>query len=254
MFTSRAVSLLPKLVARSAVNSRLIQTSASLQTNVAVVLSGCGVYDGTEVHESTAVLVSLSRAGADVSMFAPDKPQMHTVNHLKGEPSEAQRNVLEESARIARGNVEPLSNLKAAGFDAVIFPGGFGVAKNLSNFAVDGPSMKVDKDVERVLKEFHAAKKPIGLCCIAPVLAAKVFTGCEVTVGSDKEEGGKWPYCGAAAAVEAMNAKHVVKPVSESYVDTNNKIVTTPGFMCETAIHEVFDGIGTLVDEVLKLA
>lgn len=257
MLTTKAIELLPTLIkplTRSAINQRYLQTSTILHKHVAVVLSGCGVYDGTEIHESSAVLVHLSRARADVSMFAPDKPQMHTVNHLKGEPSETPRNVLEESARIARGKIQPLSDLKVSEFDAVIFPGGFGAAKNLSSFAVDGPAMNADKETERVLKDFHGAKKPIGLCCIAPVLAAKVINGCEVTVGSDKEEGGKWPHCGAAGAVEAMGAKHVVKPVSESHVDVKNKIVTTPAFMCETAIHEVFDGVGTMVDGVLKLA
>ncbi|GFN75317.1 Es1 protein homolog, mitochondrial-like [Plakobranchus ocellatus] len=232
---------------------RFLHSSVKLQKNVAVVLSGCGVYDGTEVHESSAVLVHLSRAGAEISMFAPDKPQMHTMNHLKGEPMETNRNVLEESARIARGKVQPLSDLKATGFDAVIFPGGFGAAKNLSSFAVDGDAMTVDKDVERVLQDFHTAQKPIGLCCIAPVLAAKVISGCEVTMGSDKEEGGKWPFSGAASGVEAMGAKHIVKPVHESHVDVKNRIVTTPAFMCETAIHEIFDGIGTMVEGVLKL-
>ncbi|KAK3764176.1 hypothetical protein RRG08_044105 [Elysia crispata] len=257
MFTIKAMSMLPRLgkqLTTPIIKSRSLQTGVPLQKNVAVVLSGSGVYDGSDVHEASAVLVHLSRAGVDVSMFAPDKPQVHTINHLKGEPTESERNVLEESARIARSKIEPLSNLKAVGFDAVIFPGGFGAAKNLSSFYIDGPSMNVDEGVKRVLKEFHIAKKPIGLCCIAPVLAAKVISGCEVTVGSDKEEDGKWPYCAAAGAVEAMGAKHVIKSVNESHVDITNKIVTTPAFMCDTAVHVIFDGIGTMINGVLKLA
>lgn len=234
--------------------TRGIQTSAQMHSKVAVVLSGCGVYDGTEIHESSAVLVHLSRGGADVSMFAPNVEQMHAINHLKGEPLDTSRNVLQESARIARGKVQDLSDLKASQFDAVIFPGGFGAAKNLSSFATDGPSMKVNSDVERVIKDFHSSKKPIGLCCIAPVLAAKVIQGCEVTVGSDQEEDGRWPHAGAAGAVGAMGGKHVKKNVTESHTDETNKIVTTPAFMCETKIHEVFDGIGQMVDQVLKLA
>ncbi|XP_029398490.1 glutamine amidotransferase-like class 1 domain-containing protein 3A, mitochondrial isoform X2 [Mus pahari] len=130
---------------------------------VALVLSGCGVYDGTEIHEASAILVHLSRGGAEVQIFAPDVPQMHVIDHTKGEPSEREsRNVLAESARIARGKITSLAQLNAANHDAAIFPGGFGAAKNLSTFAVDGKDCKVNKEVERVLKEFHGAKKPIG--------------------------------------------------------------------------------------------
>ncbi|XP_023376905.1 ES1 protein homolog, mitochondrial isoform X1 [Pteropus vampyrus] len=130
---------------------------------VALVLSGCGVYDGTELHEASAVLVHLSRGGAEVQIFAPDVPQMHVIDHTKGQPSESEsRNVLTESARIARGKITDLAQLSAANHDAAIFPGGFGAAKNLSTFAVDGKDCKVNRDVERVLKEFHTAGKPIG--------------------------------------------------------------------------------------------
>ncbi|KAE8620982.1 hypothetical protein XENTR_v10004638 [Xenopus tropicalis] len=129
---------------------------------VAVVLSGCGVYDGTEIHEASAILVHLSRAGAEVQMFAPDMPQMHVVDHSRGQPSPESRNVLVESARLARGNITALSQLNVKEHDAVIFPGGFGAAKNLSSFAVDGESCRVQQDVERVLTEFSKAKKPIG--------------------------------------------------------------------------------------------
>ncbi|XP_059020867.1 glutamine amidotransferase-like class 1 domain-containing protein 3, mitochondrial isoform X1 [Mustela lutreola] len=191
---------------------------------VALVLSGCGVYDGTELHEASAVLVHLSRGGAKVQIFAPDIPQMHVVDHTKGQPSESEtrslfspRNVLTESARIARGKITDLARLSAADHDAAIFPGGFGAAKNLSTFAADGKDCRVHGDVERVLKEFHAAGKPIGLCCIAPVLAAKVLHGVEVTVGHEQEEGGRWPYAGTAEAIKALGAKHCVKGVTISF-------------------------------------
>ncbi|XP_027439721.2 glutamine amidotransferase-like class 1 domain-containing protein 3A, mitochondrial isoform X2 [Zalophus californianus] len=183
---------------------------------VALVLSGCGVYDGTELHEASA-------------------------------------NVLTESARIARGKITNLARLSAANHDAAIFPGGFGAAKNLSTFAVDGKDCKVHEDVERVLKEFHKAGKPIGLCCIAPVLAARVLRGVEVTVGHEQEEGGKWPYAGTAEAIKALGAKHCVKGVSEAHVDQKNKVVTTPAFMCETELHHIHDGIGAMVKKVLEL-
>uniref|UniRef100_A0ABK0LIS6 Glutamine amidotransferase class 1 domain containing 3A n=1 Tax=Rattus norvegicus TaxID=10116 RepID=A0ABK0LIS6_RAT len=261
------------------------------RARVALVLSGCGVYDGTEIHEASAILVHLSRGGAEVHIFAPDVPQMHVIDHTKGEPSEKEsschpasleihccgqnvsdlpvtltgravttvalpldvRNVLAESARIARGKITNLAQLSAANHDAAIFPGGFGAAKNLSTFAVDGKDCKVNKEVERVLKEFHGAKKPIGLCCIAPVLAAKVIKGVEVTVGHEQEEGGKWPYAGTAEAVKALGAKHCVKGVTEAHVDQKNKVVTTPAFMCETELHHIHDGIGAMVKKVLEL-
>ncbi|XP_076975249.1 glutamine amidotransferase-like class 1 domain-containing protein 3, mitochondrial [Tamandua tetradactyla] len=222
---------------------------------VALVLSGCGVFDGTEIHEASAVLVHLSRAGADVEIFAPDVAQMHVIDHAKGQPSESEtRNVLAESARIARGKITDLAKLRAANHDAAIFPGGFGAAKNLSTFAVDGKDCKVNADVERVLKEFHRAGKPIGLCCIAPILAAKVLRGVEVTVGHEQEEGGKWPYAGTADTIRALGAKHCAREVTEAHVDQKNRVVTTPAFMCETALHHIHDGIGAMVRKVLELS
>ncbi|MED6235723.1 Glutamine amidotransferase-like class 1 domain-containing protein 3A, mitochondrial [Ataeniobius toweri] len=154
---------------------------------VAVVLAGCGVYDGSEIHEASAVLVHLSRGGAAVQMFAPNIDQMHVVNHLKGEPSEEKRNVLVESARLARGNIQDLSKLSVKDHDAIIFPGGFGAAKNLCTWAVQGKDCSVNDEVKATLQAFHSEGKPIGLCCISPVLAAKVLPGCEVTVGIEKD-------------------------------------------------------------------
>lgn len=220
---------------------------------VAVVLAGCGVYDGSEIHEASAVLVHLSRGGASVNMFAPNIDQMHVVNHLKGEPSEEKRNVLVESARLARGNIQDLSKLSVADHDAVIFPGGFGAAKNLCTWAVQGKDCSVNAEVKAALQAFHGAGKPIGLCCISPVLAAKVFPGCEVTVGVEKDD--KYPdTTDTAAAINQLGCKHVSKSVSESLVDDKNKLVTTCAFMCNAPIHEIFDGIGAMVKDVLKLA
>ncbi|KAM8814949.1 glutamine amidotransferase-like class 1 domain-containing protein 3, mitochondrial [Rhynchonycteris naso] len=254
--------LWPLLASRPAPSSRAAFHGSLSRpgARVALVLSGCGVYDGTELHEASAVLVHLSRGGAEVQIFAPNVPQMHVIDHTKGQPSESEtRNVLTESARIARGKITDLAQLNAANHDAAIFPGGFGAAKNLSTFAVDGKDCKVNKDVERILKDFHKAGKPIGLCCIAPVLAAKVLRGVEVTVGHEQEEGGKWPYAGTAEAIKALGAKHCVKevtisfPTSGAHVDQKNKVVTTPAFMCETALHHIYDGIGAMVTKVLEL-
>lgn len=124
----------------------------------------------------------------------------------------------------------------------------------MSSFAVEGTGCKVNKDVQQAMTAFHVAKKPIGLCCIAPVLAAKVIPGVEITVGQDKDDGGRWPYAGTASAVVEMGAKHVNRDVLEIHVDEENKVVTTPAFMCETKVHEVHDGVGKMIEAVLKLA
>ncbi|KAL8189916.1 UNVERIFIED_CONTAM: hypothetical protein K2H54_026684 [Gekko kuhli] len=245
---------------------------------VALILAGCGVFDGSEVHEASAVLVHLSRAGAEVKIFAPNIEQRDVVDHLKGSPSNEKRNVLVESARLARGDIQDLAELKVGEFDAVIFPGcfhirqnypilqkvmkffhlapqrGFGVAKNLCSWAVDGKACTVNGLVKSTLEAFHSAKKPIGLCCISPVLAAKVFPGCEVTVGQNKNVDGRFPDFETASAIEELGCKHVCKDVSEAHVDSANKIVTTCAFMCKAPLHEIFDGIGAMVGEVVKLA
>ncbi|XP_052429694.1 glutamine amidotransferase-like class 1 domain-containing protein 3, mitochondrial [Carassius gibelio] len=220
---------------------------------VAVILAGCGVYDGTEVHEASAVMVHLSRAGAKVQMFAPDAEMMHVVNHCEGKPVTDTRNVLQESARIARGDVTDLVKLDVGAFDALIIPGGFGVAKNLSDWATKGKEYSVEPEVEKVIKAFHQAKKPMGMCCISPVLAAKAIPGCELTVGHDSECE-KWPYAQVAKTMVEMGCKHLNKNVGEVHIDTKNKLVTTSAFMCNAPIHEIYDGLGVMVKEVLKLA
>ncbi len=150
---------------------------------VGVVLAGCGVYDGTEIHEAVLTLLALDQRGATAVMAAPDKEQAHVINHRTGEVDPTPRNVLVEAARIARGKVRPLAELHAADIDALIFPGGFGAAKNLGSFAFDGAAMTVDPDVARLVAEVRAAKKPIGFLCIAPTLAAKLIPGVKVTLG-----------------------------------------------------------------------
>lgn len=215
---------------------------------VALVLSGCGVFDGSEIHEAVSCLVHLSRAGASVEMFAPDI-DMPAVNHLKGQSEAQSRNVLVESARIARGKIRALGQLKAGDFDAVVFPGGFGVAKNLSDFATKGAACTVESHVERVIKEFHEARKPVGLCCIAPVLAAKTLgkanggPGVTVTLGNDK---------GVADAVASMGSTHVEKPVTAAVTDERQQVVTTPAYMYgEAPVHQVYEGIGAMIAGVL---
>lgn len=219
-------------------------------TRTAVVLAGCGVFDGSEIHEAVSVLIHLSRLKAAVRCFAPDKPQMHVVNHATGQPAAGERrNVLIESARISRGKIQPLSELHAANFDCVIFPGGFGAAKNLCDFAMRGAEMNVDPDVERVVKEFHKAGKPVGMCCIAPVIGAKVLgtkaggPGATVTIGDDKQ---------TAAAITSWGSRNVEQPVTAAQADDKNRLVTAAAYMYGDApVHEVFEGIGRMVEGVL---
>ncbi|XP_056145478.1 glutamine amidotransferase-like class 1 domain-containing protein 3, mitochondrial [Lampris incognitus] len=224
-----------------------------MSKRVAVVLAGCGVFDGSEIHEASAVLVHLSRGAATVKIFAPDVEQMHVMDHMQGIQTDEKRNVLVESARLARGNIQKLSQLNVHDFDAVIFPGGFGVAKNLCTWAVESKDCSVNSEVKATLQAFHSQSKPIGLCCISPVLAAKVFPGCEVTVGIEKDK--KYPNTtDTAEAIAQLGCKHVSKSVGESHVDVKNKLVTTCAFMCDAPLHDIFDGIGTMVQNVLKLA
>lgn len=216
-----------------------------------MVLSGCGFLDGSEIHEAVSLLVHLDRAGLASECFAPDVPQADVVNHATKSPvADERRSVLAESARIARGRIRPLASLHAADFDAIALPGGFGAAKTLCTFAADGPACRILPDVARVITEFHAARKPIGLCCIAPVLAAKVLgtaaggPGCEVTLGHD---------AGVARAIAAMGARHVDKPVTAAHTDAAHRVVTTPAYMEETGPYAVFTGIGAMVDELTRL-
>ena len=177
--------------------------------------------------------------------------QMHVIDHTSGDEMPEARNVLKESARIARGAVSPLSDLTAGDADALIIPGGFGAAKNLSNFAVAGPEMELEPEVDRVIKSFHAASKPIGLCCIAPVLAAKSIPGCSVTLGS---KGDGWPYGDATDFPAAVGSTHVPKEPTGVHLDEDNKIVTSPAYMADAGPGTVHVSVGGMVTEVLKLA
>jgi enhancing lycopene biosynthesis protein 2 len=219
---------------------------------IAVVLAGSGRADGSEIHESVSVLVHLSRHAAPYQCFAPDQPQADVVNHASGASMQESRNCLVEAARISRGNILDLRTLHEKDFAGVIFPGGFGAAKNLCTFARDGADCRVQADVARVLAEFRRANKPIGLICIAPVLAAAVFgrdakQACSITLGAEAGND-------AASAAKAMGARHIAKPATEALVDTTANIVTTPAYMCDANPFEVFTGIGRLVDEVVRMA
>jgi enhancing lycopene biosynthesis protein 2 len=215
---------------------------------IGVVLSGCGVMDGAEIHESVLVLLAIARAGAEAVCMAPNVRQRHVINHLAGEESKGEiRNVLVESARIARGKIRDIATVKASEIDALIFPGEFGAAKNLSDYAFQGPDCSVNPNVARLATEVHAKQKPIGVVCIAPVIAAKLF-GAEhpqLTIGTDKN---------TAKDLEGMGARHVPCPVQEFVIDRERKIVSTPAYMLANSIQEAAEGIEKLVDAIIGLA
>jgi enhancing lycopene biosynthesis protein 2 len=218
---------------------------------VGVVLSGCGVYDGAEIHESVCTILALDRAKADIVFMAPDVDQMHVIDHVKGEPVEGQtRNVRVESGRIARGNVTDMAGVKATEIDALIFPGGFGAAKNLCDFAVKGSDCAVNPEVKRLVMDMHKAGKPVAFLCIAPAMAAKIYgeagvKGVKLTIGKDKE---------TADAIKTMGAEHVNCDVRDCVVDMENKIVSTPAYMLAQSISEAADGIEKTVKKILDMA
>lgn len=215
---------------------------------IGVILSGCGVYDGAEIHESVITLLAIDRHGAEAVICAPDAPQMHVINHLSGEVAQGEtRNVLVESARIARGNIEDIAKITADQIDALILPGGFGAAKNLCDFAVKGADCTVHPEVARLVREVHAAGKPVAAVCIAPALLAKVL-GDEspaLTIGNDPD---------TAGAMESLGAHHVACPVREMVVDEKRKLISTPAYMLAQNISEAAEGIEKTVSTLIEMS
>lgn len=214
---------------------------------IGVLLSGCGVYDGAEIHETVITMLTLDRRGATAVCMAPDMAQYHVVNHLTGEATDEQRNVLVESARIARGHVKNIKKVIARDLDGLILPGGVGAVKNLSNFAIKGKDADVHPEVARLVREMAAAGKPIGAICIAPAVLAKILEDKkpEVTIGNDFD---------TAETIEAMGGVHIACPVDAIHVDQVHKLVTTPAYMLGPGIKDVAAGIEKLVAEVLRMA
>ena len=213
---------------------------------VGVLLSGCGVFDGTEIHEAVLTILALDRAGAEIICMAPNEEQFHVINHLTQKETDEKRNVLVESARIARGEIKDLQEVNASDLDALIIPGGFGAAKNLSDFAIKGADASVYPEVKRILEEMVSADKPIGAICIAPATLTKALSdkNPEVTIGSDQD---------TASAIEAMGGRHITCAVDMIHVDKKNRIVTTPAYMIGPGIKEVAVGIEKLVGQILSM-
>lgn len=216
-----------------------------LSPRVGLVLSGCGFKDGSEIHESVLAMLALEEAGAKLEIFAPDVAQAAVIDHLTGEKVSHSRNVLHESARIARGQIQDLAKAKVEHLDAIVLPGGFGAATNLCNFALSGADMTVHPQLVRLLEKAHELGKPIGAICIAPVILAKVFGryGCRITIGQDQE---------TAQSIEKMGAKHVPCAVQDIVFDEHNKLVTTPAYMLGHSVRDIHQGIRKLADEVVR--
>ena len=213
---------------------------------IAVVLSGSGVFDGAEIHESVLTLLALERHGFEYQCFAPDIEQMHVINHLTGDVAEDEsRNVLVEAARIARGNIKDLAQANADEFDAAVLPGGFGAAKNLSDFAVKGSDSSVNPDLVSFIKDFAKDKKPVGFMCIAPAMLPHIYgEGTKLTIGTDQD---------TADAIEAMGGVHQSCPVEDIVVDEANNLVTTPAYMLASSVSEAAKGIDKLIDKIAKM-
>ena len=215
---------------------------------IGVLISGCGVNDGAEIHESVITMLALDRAGVETVMMAPNIDQMHVVNHYTGQEMDEFRNVLVESSRIARGNIKDMAEVTGNDIDALIIPGGFGVVKNLCDYAMAGSECSINPDVFRLVTEVHLLKKPIGAICIAPAMMAKILgeqdESAEMTIGSDES---------TANDIKTMGSTHVTCPVTEMIVDKEKKIITTPAYMEAQSIKEAAEGIEKLVVEILSM-
>lgn len=217
---------------------------------IGVLLAGCGVYDGAEIHEAVLTLLALDRANVEAVCMAPDVEQHHVIDHRAGKPAPGEkRNVLTEAARIARGKIRDLATVKAGELDGLVIPGGFGAAKNLCDFAFAGADAKALPDVVRLVRELHDQKKPVGFVCIAPAMAAAIFKGTDVhprlTIGCEAD---------AATAIDKMGSKHVEHTVTEIEVDADHRIVSTPAYMLAGRISEAATGIDKLVSKVVEMA
>ncbi|MGE4544167.1 MAG: isoprenoid biosynthesis glyoxalase ElbB [Pedobacter sp.] len=214
---------------------------------IGVILSGCGVYDGSEIHEAVLALLAIERAGAEAICMAPDIQQMHVINHFNGQTeSGQQRSVLSESARIARGKVVDVATVSVQDIDGLVIPGGYGAAKNLCDFAVKGAACTVQPDVEQLIRDMVDKGKPVAAICIAPAVLAKALQGYapRLTIGNDPD---------TVAALTAMGAQHVDCPVDDIVVDEKNRLVSTPAYMLAQDIAEAATGIEKAVQRLLAM-
>ena len=209
----------------------------------AVILSGCGQLDGSEIHEAVMTLLAIDRNQCTYSIFAPNEEQYHVINHLTREVTEEKRNILVEAARIARGEIRDVKEYHAEDFDGLILPGGYGAAKNLFTYAIEGVNAKVNPDIEKAIKATYLLKKPIGALCIAPVLLSKVLEDITITIGSDAE---------TIDNVKKMGAHHINTLVTEVISDKQNMIFSTPCYMLPATIADIADSADNLIRAILE--
>lgn len=210
----------------------------------ALVLSGCGVFDGAEIHEATLSMLAIARQGGSYEIFAPNIDQHHVINHTNGQEMDESRNVLVESARIARGKIRDLKEFQPGEFDALLFPGGFGAAKNLCSWAFDGAEAEVLPEVETAIRGMVQAHKPIGALCISPVILAKVLGEVKLTIGDDQA---------TAEAIESLGATHIHTSHGEVVVDSIHKLASTPCYMLDATIEQIADGAENVVKAMMEM-
>ena len=209
----------------------------------AVILAGCGVYDGAEIQEAVLTLLAIEKNEATYQVFAPDIMQHDVIDHLSVKPMPERRNVLTESARIARGNAKPLNEFSEKDFDALIFPGGFGCAKNLSTWAFEGDKCTVNADVKKAILDMNSAGKPIGAMCIAPVILGKLFKDTRLTTGNDKA---------SCEFIRNMGSAYVPASHGEVVVDKARKLFTTPCYMLDAGIVQIAEGTENIVKAMMN--
>ncbi|OOE34558.1 isoprenoid biosynthesis protein ElbB [Salinivibrio kushneri] len=213
---------------------------------VAVILSGCGVFDGAEIQETVLSLLALEQNDAQWQCFAPDIDQHHVINHRTGEAMSETRNVLTEASRIVRGEILPLTDLNADDFDALLVPGGFGAAKNLSDFAYNGDPVQVHQDMFAVCQAFARSEKPAGYMCIAPIMIPQIYPkGVKGTIGNEPD---------IAAAFNRMGGEHIECPVSDYVLDQPHHLLSTPAYMLATSVSDAASGINRMVKKLVELA
>lgn len=223
---------------------------------VAVVLSGCGVYDGSEIHETVLTLLAIKQNGGEYQCMAPNIKQHHVLNHMSGEELNEDRNVLIESSRIARGDIKDINECSMDDYDALVIPGGFGAAKNLSKWAFNGPDGEINADVRRIVNEAVTQKKPVAALCMGPTLVAKSLEGSGVssklTVGTT-EENSPYEIDAISAGMESVGASPSMKSIREVEIDQNNKIVSAPCYMMDGDIVDVHNNIQLAIKEMFTL-
>ncbi|WP_099608494.1 isoprenoid biosynthesis glyoxalase ElbB [Vibrio coralliilyticus] len=213
---------------------------------IAVILSGSGVFDGAEIHESVLALHAIEKQGASWHCFAPNIDQLHVINHITGEEMAETRNVLTEAARIARGNIEDVAKLNAEEFDALLLPGGFGAAKNLTDFAVNGAECSINTHVASACRAFAQARKPAGYLCIAPAIIPMIYdNGVKGTIGNDDA---------TASAFNALGGEHITCEVDDIVFDEEHKVLSTPAYMLAGNISQAASGIEKLVSKLVEVA